>query len=62
VDEANMGAVIVGLADNAVKESMQRIESTYKCIGKEMARTRVVLTWRQPTLKRAAPPLTCPLP
>ena len=32
---------IVGLPDNAVKESLQRVESTVKAIGYEMMRTRI---------------------
>ncbi len=59
--KANMGAVIVGLADNAVKESMQRIESTYKCIGKEMARTRVVVNLAPADIKKSGTAFDLPI-
>ena len=35
--------MIVGLPDNAVKESLQRIESTFKTNNYEMPRTKVVV-------------------
>jgi magnesium chelatase family protein len=41
--ESGTGYLIVGLADNAVKESIQRIESTIKSIGCEMKRTKIVV-------------------
>jgi magnesium chelatase family protein len=41
--ESGTGYLIVGLADNAVKESIQRIESTIKSIGFEMKRTKIVV-------------------
>jgi magnesium chelatase family protein len=59
--KANMGAVIVGLADNAVKESLQRIESTYKCIGKEMARTRVVVNLAPADIKKSGTAFDLPI-
>jgi len=37
-----IGVVIVGLPDNAVKESLQRIESTFKSLGFQMPRTKIV--------------------
>ena len=50
---SNTGSLIVGLADNAVKESMQRIESTFKCIGKEMARTRALVNLAPADIKKS---------
>lgn len=41
--ETGTGYLIVGLPDNAVKESLQRIESAVKSIGYDMMRTRIVV-------------------
>lgn len=41
--ETGIGYMLVGLPDNAVKESLQRIESAVKSIGYEMMRTRTVV-------------------
>jgi magnesium chelatase family protein len=59
--ESNLGSVIVGLADNAVKESMQRIESTYKCIGKEMPRTRIVVNLAPADIKKSGTAFDLPI-
>jgi magnesium chelatase family protein len=40
---AGVNYLIVGLPDNAVKESLQRVESTIKTIGLNMPRTRIVV-------------------
>jgi len=58
---SGLGTVIVGLADNAVKESMQRIESTFKVIGKEMARTRVVINLAPADLKKSGTAFDLPI-
>src|SRR5258705_1963668 len=39
-----LGIVLVGLPDNAVKESLQRVESTIKSNGYMMPRTRVLVS------------------
>ena len=36
-----IGVVIVGLPDNAVKESLQRIESTFKSLGFQIKATNI---------------------
>jgi magnesium chelatase family protein len=59
--ESNLGSIIVGLADNAVKESMQRIESTYKCIGKEMPRTRIVVNLAPADIKKSGTAFDLPI-
>jgi magnesium chelatase family protein len=59
--QASVGPVIVGLADNAVKESMQRIESTIECIGISMPRTRIVFNLAPTDSKRAEQSSTFPL-
>jgi len=58
---SNMGAIIVGLADNAVKESMQRIESTFKCIGVEMPRTRIVVNLAPADIKKSGTAFDLPI-
>lgn len=58
---SNTGYTIVGLADNAVKESMQRIESTFKCINKEMARTRIVVNLAPADIKKSGTAFDLPI-
>jgi magnesium chelatase family protein len=58
---SNTGYIIVGLADNAVKESMQRIESTFKCIGVEMPRTRVVVNLAPADIKKSGTAFDLPI-
>src|SRR4051812_37415516 len=41
--ETGVGYLIVGLPDNAVKESLQRVESTIKSINYPMPRSRIVV-------------------
>ena len=53
---------IVGLPDNAVKESMQRIESAIKTNEYYMPRTKIVVNLAPADIKRAAPLLICLLP
>src|SRR5215204_1799274 len=59
--QSNTGYIIVGLADNAVKESMQRIESTFKCIGTEMARTRIVVNLAPADIKKSGTAFDLPI-
>ena len=49
----NTGIVLVGLPDNAVKESLQRVESTIKANGYMMPRTRVVVNLAPADIKKA---------
>lgn len=58
---SNTGYIIVGLADNAVKESMQRIESTVKCIGKELPRTRIVVNLAPADIKKSGTAFDLPI-
>lgn len=58
---SNTGSSIVGLADNAVRESMQRIESTVKCIGKEMPRTRIVVNLAPADIKKSGTAFDLPI-
>lgn len=48
----NTGIVLVGLPDNAVKESLQRVESTIKSNGYMMPRTRVVVNLAPADIKK----------
>ena len=59
--QSNIGCVIVGLADNAVKESMQRIESTAKCIGIELPRTRIVVNLAPADIKKSGTAFDLPI-
>ena len=43
---------IVGLPDNSIKESMQRVESAIKSNGFEMPRTRIVVNLAPADLKK----------
>ena len=45
--------MIVGLPDNAVKESMQRVESTIKTNGFTMPRTRIVVNMAPADIKKS---------
>lgn len=51
--KTNTGYLIVGLPDNAVKESLQRIESTVKSIKLEMPRTRIVVNMAPADIKKS---------
>jgi magnesium chelatase family protein len=55
------GYLIVGLPDNAIKESLQRIESTIKAIGLEMKRTRTVVNLAPADIKKSGTPFDLPI-
>ena len=59
--ETSTGYLIVGLPDNAVKESLQRIESTIKAIGLEMKRTRIVVNLAPADIKKSGTPFDLPI-
>ena len=56
-----MGTLIVGLPDNAVKESLQRVESTLKANGFEMPRTKVVVNMAPADIKKSGTPFDLPI-
>ncbi len=58
---SNIGIIIVGLPDNAVKESLQRIESTIKAIGYEMPRTKVVVNMAPADIKKSGTAFDLPI-
>jgi magnesium chelatase family protein len=53
--------MIVGLPDNAVKESLQRIESTFKTNGFSMPRTKVVVNLAPADIKKSGTPFDLPI-
>src|SRR5688500_7463953 len=56
-----IGIVIVGLPDNAVKVSLQRIESTIKSLGFLMPRTKVVVNMAPADIKKSGTPFDLPI-
>lgn len=54
--ETSTHYLIVGLPDNAVKESLQRVESTIKAIDYTMPRTRIVVNLAPADIKKVALP------
>jgi magnesium chelatase family protein len=56
-----IGTVIVGLPDNAVKESLQRIESTIKALGFQMPRTKIVVNMAPADIKKSGTPFDLPI-
>lgn len=53
--------MIVGLPDNAVKESLQRVESTIKTNGYEMPRTKVVVNLAPADIKKSGTAFDLPI-
>ena len=53
--------MIVGLPDNAVKESMQRVESTLKTNGFTMPRTRIVVNLAPADIKKSGTAFDLPI-
>jgi magnesium chelatase family protein len=53
--------MIVGLPDNAVKESLQRIESTFKTNGFTVPRTKVVVNLAPADIKKSGTPFDLPI-
>lgn len=59
--ESGKDPSIVGLPDNAVKESLQRVESTFKTNGFDMPRTKVVVNLAPADIKKVELRLIFPL-
>src|SRR5436853_2999105 len=53
--------MIVGLPDNAVKESLQRIESTFKTNGYQVPRTKFVVNLAPADIKKSGTPFDLPI-
>jgi magnesium chelatase family protein len=54
-------SMIVGLADSAVKESMQRVESTFKTHGYKMPRTKYVVNLAPADIKKSGTAFDLPI-
>src|SRR5678816_4301667 len=52
---------IVGLPDNAVKESMQRVESTIKSINFKLPRTKIVVNLAPADIKKSGTAFDLPI-
>ncbi|MDB5251032.1 MAG: magnesium chelatase [Flaviaesturariibacter sp.] len=59
--ETGLNYLIVGLPDNAVKESLQRVESTIKAIGRSMPRTRVVVNMAPADIRKSGTAFDLPI-
>jgi magnesium chelatase family protein len=57
----NTGIILVGLPDSAVKESLQRVESTIKSNGYMMPRTRVVVNLAPADIKKSGTAFDLPI-
>lgn len=56
-----IGTIIVGLPDNAVKESLQRIESTIKSLGQQLSRTKLVVNMAPADIKKSGTAFDLPI-
>ncbi|TBR19424.1 MAG: ATP-binding protein [Chitinophagaceae bacterium] len=56
-----IGTVIVGLPDNAVKESLQRVESGIKALGYHMPRTKIVVNLAPADIKKSGTAFDLPI-
>ena len=59
--DSGLHYTIVGLPDNAVKESIQRIESTIRSIGLKMYRNRVVVNMAPADIKKSGTAFDLPI-
>ena len=60
-NQGQPGSVIVGLPDNAVKESMQRVESAIKSNGYRYPRTRVVVNLAPADIRKSGTAFDLPI-
>ncbi len=61
VSSGNLGYFIVGLPDNAVKESIQRIESAIKTNKYQMPRTKLVINMAPADIKKSGSAFDLPM-
>ncbi|HEX6334510.1 MAG TPA: YifB family Mg chelatase-like AAA ATPase [Flavisolibacter sp.] len=59
--ESNVGYLIVGLPDNAIKESLQRVESTIRSAGFDMPRTRIVVNLAPADIRKSGTAFDLPI-
>lgn len=61
LNQSGKDMMIVGLPDNAVKESLQRIESTFKTNGYSVPRTKVVVNLAPADIKKSGTAFDLPI-
>ncbi len=61
LNQSGKDMMIVGLPDNAVKESLQRIESTFKTNGYSVPRTKVVVNMAPADIKKSGTAFDLPI-
>ena len=61
MEQVGKDPMIVGLPDSAVKESMQRVESTIKTIGLKMPRTKVVINLAPADIRKSGTAFDLPI-
>jgi magnesium chelatase family protein len=59
--KANVGFMLVGLPDSAIKESFQRVESTLKANGYTLPRTRIVVNLAPADIKKSGTAFDLPI-
>jgi magnesium chelatase family protein len=59
--QSGKDSTMVGLPDNAVKESLQRVESTIKSIGLHMPRTKLVINLAPADIKKSGTAFDLPI-
>ena len=60
-NQGKPGSVIVGLPDNAVKESMQRVDSALKTNGYKMPRTQVIVNLAPADIRKSGTAFDLPM-
>ena len=61
LSDSGKDASIVGLPDSAVKESLQRIESTFKTLDYDLPRTKVIVNMAPADLKKSGTAFDLPI-
>src|SRR4026209_3055310 len=61
LSQSGKDMMIVGLPDNSVKESLQRIESTFKTNAYQMPRTKVVVNLAPADIRKSGTAFDLPI-
>ncbi len=61
IKSSGKDSTLVGLPDSAVKESLQRIESTFKTIGYKMPRNKVVINMAPADIRKSGTAFDLPI-
>jgi magnesium chelatase family protein len=61
IESSGKDSALVGLPDSAVKESLQRIESTFKIIGYRMPRNKVVINMAPADIRKSGTAFDLPI-